>query len=117
MARPIVKQARSGEVFTTMYHFLVSGDAEPEMTLKYDGTILLAKGRIAVVINGIRNEFTAPHIVFRKANAPYALEAITDNTVVYNVVAVRDGEGNMLDADMIPTGTPELEALLNAMRV
>ena len=116
MARPVVKRARSGDVFTTMYHFWTSGDAEPEITLKYDGTILVAKGRVVVIVNGVRNEFTAPHIVFRKANAPYALEAITDNTVVYSVVAVRDGEGNMLDADMIPTGTPELEALLNAMR-
>lgn len=114
--RPVVRRSVAGNVFTTMYHFWTSGDTEPAVATTHDCTIVIAKGRVAVIADGVRNEFTAPQIVTRKANKQHTLEAITDNCVVYSVAAVRDYDGVLLEPDNVPEDPEELKTLLASLR-
>lgn len=119
MARPVVRQAKAGNLLTKMYHFWSAGDTEPPISYKYDYFVLIAKGKIGVRVGSVNpstSVFIAPHIVYVKADTPYGLEAITENAVAYAVYALRDTEGVLLDVDMVPDKAEELADLVRRLK-
>lgn len=117
MGAPVVRQSKAGNVLVKMMHFWAAGDAEPEITHKYDYTLLVAKGKARIVTDGVDDIFTAPHIVYVKANIGYKVTAATDNLVVYGIYALRDTEGVLLEPDMVPDTVPELKQVIANLHV
>lgn len=116
MSRPVVRQTKIGNVLIKMLHFVTPEDAEPEVSHKHDYTLLIAKGKVNVVVNGEDNIFTAPHIVYAKSDTEYKLQAVTENSVVYGVYALREANGLLFDVDMVPNGTEALKEIIAGMK-
>jgi len=95
-------------------HFAAAGDIELGHTHASDHITLLAKGTLKVTIKEQSHTYTAPHMIFIKAELRHELEAVTDNTVIYCVHALRDKVGDILDPSMVPP-VKELEPYLNAL--
>lgn len=116
MGTPVVRQSKIGNVLIKMLHFWGAGDTEPEITHKYDYTLLIAKGKARIATNGVDDVFTAPHIAYVKAGIGYQISAATDNSVVYGIYALRDTEGVLLEPDMVPDTIPELRDLVKNLQ-
>lgn len=104
-------------LFSRQMHFETKGDIEFGHTHNHDHLTLLASGRLKVTVEGQDTEFTAPHMIFIKADKKHILEALEDNTVAYCIHALRekDGSGDILDPSMVPDGV--YEALQNSERL
>ena len=97
-------------LYSRMMHFKLAGDVEQGHTHAFDHLTLLAKGQLKVTIEGLDSIFTAPHMIYIKADKEHRLEAMTDETVAYCIHALRsmDGAGDILDPSMIPAGVDPL---------
>lgn len=93
-------------LFSRMMYFKKAGDIETGHTHQFDHLTLLAKGKLKVTVEGTITEFTAPHMIYIKANKIHELVALTDETVAYCIHALRSGDGvdDILDPSMIPEG-------------
>jgi len=93
-------------LFSKQMHFKLCGDTHQGHSHLYDHLTLLAHGRLKVTVEGRDTEFTAPHMIFIKADKEHILEALEDNTVAYCIHPLRDkdGSGDILDPSMIPDG-------------
>lgn len=103
---PEVMSGRVANVFSRQMHFKKAGDVEFGHTHPFDHLTLLAAGRLKVVVNGEVSEFTAPYMIYIKAECAHELVALEDNTVAYCILALREknGSGDILDPAMIPKG-------------
>ncbi len=109
MSQPIVHIGCVANLFSRMMHFAKAGDTEIGHTHQFDHLTLLAKGKLKVTVEGISTEFTAPHMIYIKADKVHELVALTDETVAYCIHALRDKENNeIIDPSMIPTGVSAL---------
>jgi quercetin dioxygenase-like cupin family protein len=97
-------------------HFEKAGDAEQGHAHAFDHMTLLAKGKLRVTINGEATEFTAPQMIFIKAELRHELVALSDNTVAYCIHALREATGDILSPDMVPKSR-ELYLLLQSLVV
>jgi quercetin dioxygenase-like cupin family protein len=98
-------------------HFASAGDMEQGHQHSFDHMTLLAKGKLKVRISDEETEFTAPQMIFIKANLQHELTAMTDNTVAYCIHALRDSAtGDILDPAMVPKSR-ELYDLLQGLVV
>lgn len=93
-------------LFSRMMYFKKAGDIEIGHTHQFDHLTLLAKGKLKVTVEGAVTEFTAPHMIYIKADKVHELVALTDETVAYCIHALRSGDGvdDILDPSMIPEG-------------
>jgi quercetin dioxygenase-like cupin family protein len=109
MSDPIVHIGCVANLYSRMMHFAKVGDVEIGHTHQFDHLTLLAKGKLKVTVEGVSTEFTAPHMIYIKADKVHELVALTDDTVAYCIHALRDKENNeILDPSMIPAGVNPL---------
>jgi quercetin dioxygenase-like cupin family protein len=105
MSSPKITMGCSSNVFVRVMNFEHSGDVEMGHSHSFDHLTLLSSGSIQVDVNGVSSEFVAPHLVFIKKNTVHKITALTDNTVVSCIHALRVNDaGDILDPDMIPAG-------------
>jgi quercetin dioxygenase-like cupin family protein len=105
MNQPEINIGCVANLYSRMMHFQKAGDVEIGHTHQFDHLTLLAKGRLKVVVDGKESIFTAPHMIYIKADKVHELTALTDQTVAYCIHALRDKESNdILDPSMIPEG-------------
>lgn len=110
MSEPIVKIGCVANLFSRMMHFQKAGDVEAGHTHQFDHLTLLAKGRLKVTVDGVSSEFTAPHMLYIRADKVHELEALTDETVAYCIHALHDkNTGDIIDPSMIPAGVDARE--------
>ena len=86
-------------------HFKKAGDIELGHAHCFDHLTLLANGSLRVTVNGVDNDYKAPHMIYIRADQVHELVALEDNTVAYCIHALRDNDsGDILDPNMIPDG-------------
>jgi quercetin dioxygenase-like cupin family protein len=110
MSDPIVHIGCVANLYSRMMHFKQAGDMEMGHMHQFDHLTLLAKGKLKVTVDGIATEFTAPHMIYIRADKVHELVALTDETVAYCIHALRDGNGvdDIIDPSMIPAGVSAL---------
>lgn len=106
MAQPNVQLGCVANLFSRMMHFKSAGDMEHGHAHVFDHLTLLAAGRLQVTVEGKVSEFSAPHMIYIKAEHNHELVALEDNTVAYCIHALRDGNGvdDILDPASVPAG-------------
>jgi len=115
MAQPNVSVGCVSNLFARQMHFVSAGDSEQGHAHCFDHLTLLAKGKLAVKINNEVTEFTAPQMIFIKAELQHELTALSDNTVAYCIHALRDEtSGDILDESMVPKSS-ELYKMLHGL--
>ena len=112
MAYPKIAISCVSSVYVRHMVFEKAGDIENGHAHIFDHQTLVAKGSVKVKANGKETVFNAPHCVFIKANVEHELTAMEDDTVVYCIHALRDGEDvcDIIPAESIPLGAGEKEA-------
>lgn len=67
----------------------------------YDSVLLVTNGsiRAAIVDEDVYTEFKAPHIVILEKDKEYILEALDDETIVYDISALRTSTGDIVNPD------------------
>ena len=110
MSDPIVHIGCVANLYSRMMHFKQAGDMEMGHMHQFDHLTLLAKGKLKVTVDGIATEFTAPHMIYIRADKVHELVALADETVAYCIHALRDGNGvdDIIDPSMIPAGVSAL---------
>lgn len=109
MNTPVVHIGCVANLYSRMMHFKQAGDTEMGHTHQFDHLTLLAKGKLKVTVEGVATEFTAPHMIYIRADKMHELVALTDETVAYCIHALRDKDNNdIIDPSMIPTGVSAL---------
>ena len=110
MSDPLVHIGCVANLYSRMMHFKQAGDTELGHTHQFDHLTLLAKGKLKVTVEGVATEFTAPHMIYIRADKVHELVALTDETVAYCIHALRDGNGvdDIIDPSMIPAGVSAL---------
>ena len=117
MAQPEVHIGCVSNLFVRQMHFASVGDTEVGHKHTFDHLTLLAKGKLKVKINDEETEFSAPHMIFIKAELQHELTAASDNTVAYCIHALRSESTNdIIDPAMVPKSR-ELIALMSALVV
>jgi quercetin dioxygenase-like cupin family protein len=111
MSQPEIALSCVASVYVRQMTFKKSGDVEIGHKHIFDHQTLVAKGSVTVEVDGNKKTFTAPHIVFIKKNAVHELTALEDETIVYCIHALRDGEDvcDIIDPDSIPFAARESE--------
>lgn len=116
MSQPNINVGCVKNLFARQMHFTLAGDSEQGHAHQFDHMTLLAKGKLSVRIHDEVTEFTAPQMIYIKANLQHELIALTDNTVAYCIHALREPSGDILDSDMVPKSR-ELYELLKTLVV
>jgi len=102
MNKPLVNIGCVKNVFVRQMHFSKIGDFENGHAHAFDHMTLLAKGKLLVKIDEDVTEFTAPTMIFIKAELTHQLTAMSDDTVVYCVHALRDENEDIIDPESVP---------------
>jgi len=99
-------------VYVRQMHFKKAGDIEQGHSHQFDHQTLLSKGSIKITLEGVENTYHAPHIIFIRKDHRHQLEALQDDTVVYCIHALRDGDDvcDIIPPDAIPMGAGSAEA-------
>lgn len=102
---PAVSIGCVANLYSRMMHFKSAGDVEHGHTHQFDHLTLLAKGKLRVTVDGNATEFTAPHMIYIRADKNHELVALEAGTVAYCIHALRSKDtGDILDPSMIPDG-------------
>lgn len=106
MNTPLVNIGLVSNVFVRQMNFQNAGDIEHGHTHTFDHLTLLAKGSLSVNVNGNVSTYTAPMMIFIKADIEHELTALENDTVAYCIHALRelDNSDDILDPSMIPLG-------------
>ena len=104
--RPYVQIGCVANLYSRQMHFKKAGDLEHGHTHPFDHLTLLASGSLQINVNGKTTDFKAPHMIYIKAEHEHELVALEDNTVVFCIHPLRDGNGvdDILDPASIPKG-------------
>jgi len=106
---PIVQLGCVANLFSRMMHFEKAGDIEQGHTHQFDHLTLLATGKLQITVDDVISEFTAPHMIYIRADKNHKLVALVDGTVAYCIHALRDKETNeIIDPAMVPNGVNAL---------
>lgn len=110
MGAPTIAIGCVSNLFSRMMHFKKAGDIEQGHTHSFDHLTLLASGKLRVEVNGEVTDFTAPNMIFIKAEFTHKLTSLEDNTIAFCIHALRkdDGSGDILDPKSIPSGVDPL---------
>jgi hypothetical protein len=106
MSSPKVEIISVSNVMVRQMHFVDAGDKELGHTHPFDHPSLLASGRIRLTVNGQKTEYSAPKLIYIKAQDVHFIEALEPNTVVCCIHALRNGweTDDIIDPDSIPNG-------------
>lgn len=104
MTAPEVAIGCVANLYSRMMHFKKAGNIEIGHTHQFDHLTLLAKGRLRVTVEGKATEFTAPQMIYIRADKVHELVALADDTVAYCIHALRTNEGDIIDPKMVPSG-------------
>lgn len=106
MAQPDINIGLTCNVFVRQMHFINAGDVELGHTHPFDHLSLLAKGSVNIKVDGVSTEFTAPHMIWIRADKNHEITATSNNTVVYCIHGLRDTakSDDIIDPTMVPTG-------------
>ena len=105
---PKIKLGNVPNLFSRMMHFEKAGDTEQGHTHQFDHLTLLATGKLQITVDGVVSEFTAPHMIYIRADKNHELVALVDETVAYCIHALFVPEAPMLDPSMVPAGVTVL---------
>jgi gentisate 1,2-dioxygenase len=110
MAYPDSKISIVANTWVKQMHFVKAGDINEGHKHTFDHQTLLAKGSVKVSVNNEETIFVAPHIIFIGAGHEHGMVALEDDTIVYCIHALRDGEnvGDIIDPADIPAGVTPL---------
>jgi quercetin dioxygenase-like cupin family protein len=99
-----------GNTWVKQMIFEEKGDVHPGHSHAHDHQTLLAKGSVEVWANGATTEFVAPTIIYIKAGVQHGMIALEDETVIYCIHPLRDGEqvGDIIDPASVPNGVMPL---------
>jgi hypothetical protein len=76
-----------------------AGDSFPGHKHHFDHVTLLVQGKIIVEVEGYEpKEYTAPTFVVIVKDKQHKMTALTDNVIYYCVFALRDDNGEVIDA-------------------
>lgn len=105
MTEPKIALGCVANLFSRMMHFISAGDTEDGHVHNFDHLTLLAKGKLEVTVDGKASVFTAPQMIYIKADKNHKLVALEDDTLAYCIHALRTKDGSdILDPSMIPDG-------------
>ena len=106
MAEPVSTISCVSNVFIRQMLFEKNGDADKGHAHVFDHQTLLARGSIKAVVDGQTSYFTAPQIIFIKAEILHEFTAMEDNTLCYCIHALRDGDDvcDIIDPAGVPQG-------------
>ena len=105
MAAPHYSISCVANLFCKQMLFAKAGDVEQGHCHSFDHTTLLGTGSVSVAVNGKSTKFTAPQMIFIKAELEHEITALEDNTVAYCIHALRNGDG--VDDIIDPASIPE----------
>lgn len=110
MSQPVISIGVVANLFSRQMHFVNKGDIENGHTHPFNHLTLLAKGALAVTVDGVTTNFVAPHMLYIRADKEHELVSIEDDTVAYCIHALRDGNGvdDIIDPENIPKGVNPL---------
>lgn len=114
MGEPLIKIGSVSNIYVRQMHFLNAGDIEYGHTHNFDHLSLLASGKVMSIVDGKESIFQAPMMIFIKKDLQHEFVALEDNTVLYCVHALRNGDRveDIVDPDSIPAGIAP-EQILN----
>lgn len=106
MNEPCIRIGSVSNIYVRQMHFLNAGDIEYGHSHEFDHLSLLANGSVMSIVDGKEKVFDAPTMIFIKKGIQHEFVALADNTVLYCVHAVRDGENveDIVDPESIPAG-------------
>jgi hypothetical protein len=110
MNTPCSKISIVANTWIKQMHFVKAGDINAGHQHTFDHQSLLAKGSIRIRVNGQETVFTAPHIMFIGAGHEHEMVALEDDTIVYCIHALRDGDSteDIIDPADVPAGVTPL---------
>lgn len=119
MANPVINIGCCGNIFSRQMHFLKEGDIEYGHTHHFDHMTLLAKGSLAVTVNGETTEFKAPQMIWIKSDNKHELVSLEDDTIAYCIHGLRDLDvsGEIVSPDMIPNGSIPMEMIYQTVNL
>ena len=99
-------------VYVRQMHFKKAGDIEQGHSHQFDHQTLLARGSVCIELEGVKNIYHAPHIIFIRKDHQHELTALEDDTLCYCIHALRDGDDvcDIIPPDAIPMGAGSAEA-------
>lgn len=99
-----------GNTWVKQMIFERAGDVHPGHTHSHDHQTLLAKGSVEVWTNGVTTIFNAPTIIYIRAGIQHGMIAKQDETVIYCIHPLRDGDqvGDIIDPASVPNGVMPL---------
>ena len=106
MSYPETKLACVSNLWVRQMHFLKAGDQNEGHVHNFDHITLLSKGRVAVDVDGVISEFSAPQMIYIAKGKSHFVRALEDDTIACCIHALRTGEReeDVLDPSMIPAG-------------
>lgn len=109
---PEISLSCVSSVYVRQMHFKKAGDVEQGHSHQFDHQTLLSKGSVKITLEGVENTYTAPHIIFIRKDHRHELVALEDDTLVYCIHALRDGDDlcDIIPPDAIPMGAGSEEA-------
>ena len=119
MATPQYSISCVANLFCKQMLFPKAGDVEHGHCHAFDHTTLLGTGSVEVKANGKTSRFTAPQMIFIKADVEHEITALEDGTVAYCIHALRDGDGvgDIIDPASIPAGVDPLRVARSLTKV
>ena len=107
---PSINIGSASNLYVRHMTFHRTGDVEMGVPHDYDHLALLATGAVQITVEGIECSFEAPHMILIKKNLEHRIQALADNTQVYQIHAIREVRSDdVLDPDQIPyTSNPRL---------
>lgn len=115
MAQPNYAQAVVSNLFVKQILLPNIGDKEQTHSHNFDSIVTVASGSVkCTVVKPTGNtqpettNFTAPHLIYIKADYLHGFEAMSSNTVLYAIHALRDNSGNVIPVESVPLGVDPL---------
>jgi len=110
MACPNPKFSIVANTWVKQMHFVKAGDINEGHKHNFDHQTLLAKGSVKIKVNGEETDFVAPHIIFIGAGHEHEMVALEDDTIVFCIHALRDGDQveDIIDPKDVPNGVMPL---------
>lgn len=107
--RPKVTIGLVENMFVRMMSFESIGAYEPGHTHDFDHLTLLGSGSLRVIISGTVTDYTAPAMIYIKADVEHELLALEPNTNAYCIHALRDTNvsEDIISPDMLPNNPIE----------
>jgi len=106
MACPNPKFSIVANTWVKQMHFAKAGDINEGHKHTFDHQTLLAKGSVKIKVNGQETDFVAPHIIFIGAGHEHEMVSLEDDTIVFCIHALRDGDQveDIIDPRDVPNG-------------